>query len=95
MATTMFAKHKVNDYESWKRTYDAFASVRKENGVMGARVHRDASDPNTVIITHQFKNMDTAMAFVNSEKLKTAMMEAGVAGPPEFWFGEDIEETAF
>lgn len=95
MATTMFAKHKVNDYKNWKRAYDGFTSIRKENGVTGASVHRDASDPNTVIVTHQFKNMDTAMAFVNSEKLKTAMMEAGVAGPPEFWFGEDIEETAF
>ena len=95
MATTMFARHKVNDYENWKSGYDAFASVRKENGVTGASVHRDTSDSNTVIITHQFKSMDAAMAFVNSEKLKSAMMEAGVAGPPEFWFGEDIEKTAF
>lgn len=95
MATTMFAKHKVNDYENWKRAYDEFTSVRKENGVTGASVHRDTSDSKTVIITHQFKNMDAALAFVNSEKLKSAMMEAGVSGSPEFWFGEDVEETAF
>jgi quinol monooxygenase YgiN len=95
MTTTMFAKHKVNDYENWKRAYDEFTSVRKENGVTGATVHRDANDPSTVIITHQFKTTDDALAFVNSEKLKSAMMEAGVAGPPEFWFGEEIEKTAF
>jgi len=95
MTATMFAKHKVNDYENWKRVYDGFASIRKKNGVTGASVYRDANDLNTVIITHHFNNMDAALAFVNSEKLKSAMMDAGVAGPPEFWFGEDVEKTAF
>jgi len=93
MTTTMFAKHKVNNYENWKRAYDSFASVRKENSVSGASVHRDVNDPTIVIVTHQFKTTDAALAFVNSEELKSAMMEAGVAGPPEFWFGEDVEKT--
>jgi quinol monooxygenase YgiN len=92
---TMFVKHKVNDYGNWKRTYDEFASVRKEKGVTGASVHRDASDSNTIIVTHQFNNVDAAMAFANSEELKSAMMDAGVAGPPEIWFSEDIEQTAY
>ena len=91
----MFAKHKVNDYGNWKRAYDEFASVRKENGVTGASVHRDASDPNTIIITHQFKDVNAAMAFANSEDLKSAMMNAGVAGPPEIWFSEDIDQTSY
>ena len=89
----MFAKHKVNDYENWKRAYDSFAAVRKENSVSGASVHRDVNDPTIVIVTHQFKTTDDALAFVDSKKLKSAMMEAGVAGPPEFWFGEDVEKT--
>jgi quinol monooxygenase YgiN len=92
---TIFARHKVSDYDKWKSVYDEFASVRKERGVTGASVHHEANDPNTVIITHQFKDMDTAMAFVNSEDLKSAMMNAGVEGPPEFWFGEDIEQTPY
>jgi hypothetical protein len=25
--------------------------------------------------------------------LKSAMADAGVSGPPEMWFGEDIEHT--
>jgi hypothetical protein len=39
--------------------------------------------------------VDAATAFANSEDLKSAMMEAGVAGPPEIWFSEDIEQTAY
>ena len=93
--TTMFARHKVSDYGNWKRVYDEFASVRKENGVTGASVHRDASDPNIIIVTHQFNDVNTAMAFANSEELKSAMANAGVAGPPEIWFSEDIERTSY
>ena len=92
---TMFARHKVNDYDNWKRAYDEFAPVRKGNGVTGASVHRDASDPNTIIITHQFNDVNTAMVFANSEDLKSAMANAGVAGPPEIWFSKDIEQTPY
>ena len=95
MATTMFARHTVKDYGNWKRVYDQFASVRKEKGVTNAGVYRDASDPNAITVTHQFKDMNTATAFANSEDLKSAMANAGVAGPPEIWFTEDIEQTPY
>ena len=93
--TTMFVRHKVSDYGNWKRAYDEFASTCKENGVTGASVHRDANDPNTVIVVHRFKDMDAAMALADSEKLKAAMAEAGVSGPPEIWFGENVEQTPY
>jgi quinol monooxygenase YgiN len=92
---TMFVRHKVNDYSNWKRVYDEFASVRKEKGVTGASVHRDANDRNLIVVTHRFKDMNAATAFANSEELKSAMANAGVSGPPEIWFGEDIEQTAY
>jgi quinol monooxygenase YgiN len=89
----MFARHKVNDYSNWKRIYDDLASMRQEKGVTGAAVYRDANDPKTITVTHQFKDMDTATAFANSEELKSAMQNAGVAGPPDIWFTEKIEQT--
>ena len=92
---TMFARHKVSDYSNWKRVYDEFASVRKENGVTAASVHRDTNDPDIIIITHQFKDMISATEFANSEDLKSAMANAGVSGSPEIWFGEDIEQTPY
>ena len=92
---TLFARHKVSDYGSWKRVYDEFASVRKENGVTGASVHRDANDPDTIIVTHQFRDVNAARAFADSEDLKSAMAKAGVSGRPEMWFAEDIEQTPY
>jgi len=92
---TLFVRHKVNNYESWKRGYDGFASVRKANGVIGASVYRDPKEPNTVVVIHQFKNMDEAIAMTNSDELKKAMADAGVTGQPEIWFGDEIETTPF
>ena len=92
---TMFVRHKVDDFGKWKRVYDGFTPTRKEMGVTGASVHRDANDPNILMVTHQFKSMDAAKAFADSEELKSAMAEAGVSGPPEIWFTEDIEHTSF
>ena len=62
--TTMFIKSKVNDYSQWKHIYDGFASLRKEKGVKGASVHRDANDPKTIIVTN------TATTFAKSDELK-------------------------
>ncbi len=90
---TMFAKHKVGDYGQWKRVYDEVQPLRKERGVTGASVYRDPSDPNLIIITHQFKDANAATAFAHSDDLKSAMANAGVIGAPEFWFGENIEST--
>jgi quinol monooxygenase YgiN len=92
---TLFARHKVADYGKWKRVYDDFASVRKEKGVTGASVHRDAGDSSMIVVTHQFKNLDAAKAFADSEELRSTMEKAGVMGPPEIWICEDIEQTPY
>jgi quinol monooxygenase YgiN len=87
--TTMFVRHKVADYAKWRRVYDEFDATRKRLGVTGDRVYRDADDPSGVTVTHNFKDISTAKAFVSSEDLRSAMERAGVAGPPEIWFGEE------
>ncbi len=95
MAATLFIKHKVSDYRTWKPIYDGLGSVRKQKGVTAASVHRDAKDTNTIIVTQQFKDMDAATGFAGSEELKSAMAKGGVSGPPEIWFSEDIEHTQY
>jgi hypothetical protein len=92
---TLFARHAVREYAAWKRTYDALGQVRKDMGVTGAAVYRDANEPNMITITHQFADLNAATAFAHSDELKTAMMNAGVSGPPEIWFCQDIESTAY
>ena len=90
---TMFVKHKINNYGTWKRAYDDFASARKAKGVTGASVHRDGTDPNLGVVTHQFEDMAAATSFANSEELTSTMKNASVSGAPEIWFCNDVERT--
>lgn len=92
---TMFVKHTVNDYNNWKRVYDEFAPMRQEKGVTGASVYRDANDPSRITVAHQFNDLNAATAFAGSAELKSAMQNAGVAGAPDIWFTEDIEQTPY
>jgi quinol monooxygenase YgiN len=92
---TMFVRHTVDDYGKWKRVYDEFTPTRKQMGVMAASVHRDASDPNTLFVTHEFKNLEAAKKFADSQELKSAMAKAGVSGPPQIWFTKDVERTTY
>jgi len=90
---TLFVKHQVRDFDSWKKTYDNFTPTRKALGVIGASVHRDGGDPNSIIVTHRFADMATANAFTSSPELKSAMERSGVVGEPEIWLSDDVEVT--
>jgi quinol monooxygenase YgiN len=92
---TMFVRHTVNDFSQWKSVYDQFAGTRQEYGVTGASVHRDAENPNTIVVVHRFGSLDDAHTFADSDDLRSAMADAGVTGPPEIWFTEDVEETPY
>ena len=89
--TTLFIRHKVADYGAWKRVYDSVGPLRADYGVTAASVHRDADDPNDVIVVHRFADLAAAHAFTGAAELRTAMGQGGVVGAPTFWFGEDVE----
>jgi quinol monooxygenase YgiN len=73
-----FVRHRVRDYDTWRRVYDAFADAQKAGGVINQAVYRAEGDPNTVLIFHQFSTTDHARAFFSSPELQQAMREAGV-----------------
>lgn len=86
--TTMFVRHNVTDYAKWRQVYDDFAPTQKRLGVTAGTVYRTADDPAEITVTHEFGSVDAARAFAASDELKSAMSEAGVAGPPTIWFAE-------
>jgi len=90
---TLFVRHPVTDYDTWKRAYDEFGTARKAHGVTAATVHRDASDPNMIVVTHRFPTAAAAQAFMAQDALKAAMQKAGVTAPPIAWITEDVEAT--
>jgi ABC-type sugar transport system substrate-binding protein len=82
----MFVRHEVADYATWRKSYNAFASVQKKNGVIHQAVYQSADDPNDVTVIHDFHTLDAAKAFAALPELKAAMEKSGIKGAPQIWF---------
>jgi hypothetical protein len=85
---TMFVRHQVTDYATWRKIYDDFEPTRKKMGVTSHAVYRSSDDPSDITAYHEFATVESAKAFASSDELKNAMQNAGVAGPPTIWFTE-------
>jgi len=92
---SVFVKHRVADYAAWKPVFDEHEAVRRQAGMTAHSLHRDADDPNVIIIAFRVNDIARAREFASSPDLREAMQRAGVQGPPEFWFAEDIEDKAY
>ena len=86
----MFVRHRVSNYGSWRKGYDAFEAHRPSFGVTGQAVYQDASDPEMVTVTHDLPSLEAAQALASSDALKQAMVGAGVVGAPEIWFTRQV-----
>lgn len=84
--TTLFVRHQVNDYATWRAAYDEFAPTRAQLGVKAASVFQAAGDPLDLTVTHEFATLEAAEAFSGSPELREAMHAAGVKGAPTVWF---------
>ena len=87
---TLLVKHRVANFEEWKKIFDSMDHVRKEHGFTGSTVHRDATDPNIVVIVNHVRSLDGAKRYGGSQVLRDAMARAGVQGIPEIAFLNDV-----
>jgi hypothetical protein len=83
---TLFARHKVQNYEKWREAYNGFAPMQKQAGVIEEAVYQADGDPTDVTVTHEFASMSEAKAFASSAELRETMANAGVVGEPTIWF---------
>jgi heme-degrading monooxygenase HmoA len=86
-------RHKVTDYAKWKPIYDEHGTTRKAGGSKGARLFRNADNPNEVIILLEWDDLDEACRFAQSQDLRQTMQRAGVADQPDVYFLEEIQWT--
>jgi hypothetical protein len=79
--------HKVKDYDAWLKVYDGEGrSMRAENGLLDRGLAREIDDPTMVYIVFAITDKAKAMARMQSEELKKVMTDAGVEGPPSFFY---------
>jgi len=82
----MFVRNTVSNYQTFRKVYDDFASIRKAKGVTAQAVYQAADNPNDITVTHEFATVEAAQNFAKSDELKKGMQDAGVVGAPTIWF---------
>ncbi len=86
----IFVRHTVADFAAWKREYDEFEESRRTMGVVAHAVYSSVDNPNDITVWHDFDDLESARAFVESPTLRDAMTKAGVAGEPSIWFTKSV-----
>ena len=87
---SMLVQHKVKDFNEWKKVYDSVLDLRKSNGELSDNIYRDANNPNSLTILFKWDSLENAKKYSQSPELKEAMQEAGVEGPPNVSFLNEV-----
>ena len=82
----VLVKHKVKDWDAWKKVFDAHKQFRIDAGLTDRVVGHAVGDDHDVILVFAVADLDKAKAFAGSKELKDKMTEAGVEGPPSFFY---------
>jgi heme-degrading monooxygenase HmoA len=81
-------RYKVADYDRWKPVLDQRGATRQAQGSRGGQVFRNANDPNELVILFEWSDLEQARQFAQSEELRQAMQQAGVADQPDIYLLE-------
>ncbi len=88
---TFIIRHRVKDYDTWKKAYAEHGPVRAQNGFKKSVVYRYVDDPNHVIINFEVEDIEKARAFSQDPALAERMKAAGVLDEPKFFYLDEGE----
>ena len=88
---SLIIKHEVADFDQWKLAFDEHEGARKAAGAVWHSVARDLENENLVFVHIVGSTLAGLQDFAASDDLKTTMEKAGVKGPPELIFANDVE----
>ena len=86
----MLVHHKVKDFKAWKEVYDSLADLRTSNGELFDKIYREPGDSNSLTLMFKWDSLENARRYAQSPELKAAMQKAGVEGPPDIYFLEEV-----
>jgi hypothetical protein len=86
----LIIQHKVANFATWKKLYDAHDSIRLLHGLHNYVLGRGINDSNMIVIFLKMEDTLRAKALIHSTDLKDRMQKAGVLGAPTFMYLEVI-----
>jgi quinol monooxygenase YgiN len=93
--THVLLRLNVEDLAKWKVVFEEAANIRKNYGSMGVRAFSKAGSPNEVVILGEYADKDLAMQMFQSQELRDAMQRAGVKGPPDITYLDEVVQLPF
>jgi len=91
MVTHMHVGFKVENYERWKKEYDASIEQRKAAGEISFQVFRNVDDPNIVTVLAVQESAEQVQAFMDSPDLKARMEAAGITEMGQMLMMEEMD----
>ena len=82
----LMVTHKVKDWDAWKKSFDSHKQTRVDAGLTDRVIAYSVGDNHMVTLVFIVSDMKKAEAFSKSDDLKKKMEEAGVDGPPAFFY---------
>ena len=82
----MLVRHKVADFETWKKVFDSHAEDQKKAGFTLERVMRNTEDPKELFLLLNVSDSESARAFVTAPAADVAADQSGVLDVPDCWY---------
>ncbi len=92
---SVFIRHHVKDFATWKPFFDEHEPTRRANGLEGHRLYRGMDDPNDITVVFRTADLERAKKFAASGDLRSIMERAGVEGPPQIWYVDNPEKKRY
>ena len=94
MVTFMHAGFRVEDYDAWKKGFDASAGQRQMAGEVSYQVLRDTEDPNRLTVVSVLRTPALVSAFMHSPTFESMMEASGVTEMGEVLLMEETDSGA-
>jgi len=88
--TYVLVRFSVEDLAKWKPVFEEAGTLRKNFGSLGVRAFSKADSPNEVTILGEYADKEKAMQMFQSQEFREATARAGVKGPPEVTFLDEV-----
>src|SRR5215203_3753111 len=80
---TAFIRHRVQNYEEWRRVYDDFTQANASGVAVEPAVYGSVEDPHELLVIHRFGSSADVEPWLTDSGRRQAMLAAGVLGTPQ------------
>ena len=87
----LLVRHKVKDYNIWKKAFYDHLSEEKPNGSQGGYIFRNKDDRNEVFVLMRWDSHSNFKKFSESKSSMDAKNKGGLVGDPQGWLFEEFE----